>query len=94
MQIEMQYVDNVAEKLNLSRDEILRESLKFYLEKIIREIKTDIFKIRTKYGVLSIEDLKRNTKKVKLKKKIRGRNSKNLITWNSKRRTGKRTGTV
>jgi hypothetical protein len=56
MQLEMQYVDNVAEKLNLSRDEILRESLKFYLEKIIREIKTDIFKIRTKYGVSSIEE--------------------------------------
>jgi hypothetical protein len=69
MQVEMQYVDNVAEKLNLSREEILRESLKFYLEKIIREIKTDIFKIRTKYGVSSIEDFEEKYKKGEIQEK-------------------------
>ena len=69
MQVEMQYVDNMAEKLNLSRDEIIRESLKFYLEKIIREIKTDIFKIRTKYGVSSIEDFEEKYKKGEIEEK-------------------------
>lgn len=69
MQVEMQYVDNVAEKLNLSREEILRESLKFYLEKIIREIKTNIFKIRTKYGVSSIEDFEEKYKKGEIEEK-------------------------
>jgi hypothetical protein len=52
----MQYVDKVAEKLNISRDDILRESLRFYLERKIRELKTEIFKIRTKYGVSSVEE--------------------------------------
>ena len=56
MQVQMQYVDTVAEKLNLSRDDILHESFKFYLERKIREIKTEIFKIRTKYGVASVEE--------------------------------------
>jgi hypothetical protein len=56
MQMEMQYIDNKAKRLNLARDEIIRESLKFYLEKKIRELKTDIFKIRLKYGVSSIEE--------------------------------------
>ena len=56
MQLEMQYVDNVAEKLNLSRDEIIRESLKFYLEKIIREIEIDILKIKIKYGADCFEE--------------------------------------
>jgi hypothetical protein len=69
MQVQMQDVDNVAEKLNLSRDEVIRESLKFYLEKIIREIKTDIFKIRTKYGVSSIEDFDEKYKKGEIEEK-------------------------
>ena len=56
MQVQMQYIDRVAEKLNLSRDDILRESLRFYLERKIRELKTEIFKIRTKYGVSSVEE--------------------------------------
>jgi hypothetical protein len=56
MHVQMQYVDTVAEKLNLSRDDILRESLRFYLERKIRELKTEIFKIRTKYDVASIEE--------------------------------------
>ncbi|MCP5107066.1 MAG: hypothetical protein GY950_27015 [bacterium] len=56
MQAEMNYIESVAEKLNLTRAEIIRESLRFYLEKKIRELKADIFKIRTKYGVSSIEE--------------------------------------
>ncbi|MCX6581379.1 MAG: hypothetical protein NT166_14495 [Candidatus Aminicenantes bacterium] len=50
------YIGNVAETLNISRDEMIRESLRFYLEKKIRELKTEIFKIRTKYSVSSIEE--------------------------------------
>lgn len=50
------YIENVAEKLNISRDEMIRESIRFFLEKKIRELKTEIFKIRTKYHVSSIEE--------------------------------------
>lgn len=56
MPVQMQYVDTVAQQLNLSREEIIRESIKYYLEKKIRELKTSIFEIRTKYGVSSVEE--------------------------------------
>lgn len=69
MQVEMRYIDTLAEKLNLSSDEIIRESLKSYLEKKIRELKTDIFKIRTKYGVSSIEDFEQKYKDGKIEEK-------------------------
>ena len=43
MQLEMKELDALAEKLNLSKDEMLRESLKIFLERKLREIKTEIF---------------------------------------------------
>lgn len=48
MQVAAEYIESVAETLNLSGEEMIRESIKFFLEKKIREIKTDIYKIRTK----------------------------------------------
>ena len=69
MQVEMQYIDTVAEKLNLSRDEMIRESIRFYLERKIRELKTDIFKIRTKYSVSSIEEFEEKYKSGEIEEK-------------------------
>ena len=69
MQVEMQYIDAVAEKLNLSRAEMIRESIIFYLEKKIRELKTDIFKIRTKYGVSSIEEFEKKYREGEIEEK-------------------------
>lgn len=69
MQTEMQYIESVAEKLHLSRAEIIRESLRFYLEKKIRELKADIFKIRTKYGVSSIEEFEEKYKTGEIEEK-------------------------
>jgi hypothetical protein len=63
------YIENVAEKLNISRDEIIRESLRFFLEKKIRELKTEIFKIRAKYGVSSIEDFEERYKTGEIEEK-------------------------
>lgn len=50
------YIENTAETLNISRDEMIRESLRLYLERKIRELKIEIFKIRTKYNISSIEE--------------------------------------
>jgi hypothetical protein len=69
MQAAVDYIDSVAKQLNLSRDEMIRESLRFYLEKMIRELKTDIYKIRTKYGVSSIEDFEEKYKKGEIEEK-------------------------
>ncbi len=56
MQVATDFFDRVAEKLNLSREEMFRESVRFFLGKKIRELKTDIYQIRSKYGVSSIEE--------------------------------------
>ena len=69
MQLEMKELDALAEKLNLSKDEMLRESLKFFLERKLREIKTEIFKIRTKYSVSSAEEFEELYKKGKIEEK-------------------------
>lgn len=69
MQLEMKELDALAEKLNLSKDEMLRESLKTFLERKLREIKTEIFKIRTKYGVSSVEEFEELYRKGKTEEK-------------------------
>ena len=45
-----------AEKLNISKEEMIRESLKVFLEKKLREIKTEMYEIRVKYKVSSVEE--------------------------------------
>jgi hypothetical protein len=69
MQLEMKELDALAEKLNLSKDDMLRESLKTFLERKLREIKTEIFKIRTKYGVSSVEEFEELYKRGKIDEK-------------------------
>ena len=69
MQVAAEYIESVAETLNLSREEMIRESITFYLEKKIRELKTDIYKIRTKYGVSSIEDFEEKYKSGEIEEK-------------------------
>lgn len=69
MQLEMKEIEELAEKLNLSKEEILRESLKFFLERKLREIKTEVFSIRTKYGVSSVEELEEKYKKGEIEEK-------------------------
>jgi hypothetical protein len=69
VQVATEYIDSVAETLNLSREEMIHESIKFYLEKKIRELKTDIYRIRTKYGVSSIEDFEEKYKKGEIEEK-------------------------
>ncbi len=69
MQLETKELDDLAEKLNLSKDEMLRESLKIFLERKLREIKTEIFKIRTKYGVSSVEEFEELYRKGKVEEK-------------------------
>lgn len=56
MKLEEKELASLAEKLNLSKDEMLREGLKYFLERKLREIRTEIYKIRTRYGVSSVEE--------------------------------------
>lgn len=69
MQLEEKELESLAEKLNLSKDEMLREGLKYFLERKLREIRTEIYKIRTRYGVSSVEEFEDLYKKGELDEK-------------------------
>lgn len=55
--VAMQRIQTISAEFHLSQETIIQESLKFYLEKKLREIKTEIFKIYGRYRVTSIEAL-------------------------------------
>jgi hypothetical protein len=59
----------LAKEFNLSKDTILKESLQIFLEKKLREIKTEIFKITGKYKISSIEEFEELYKKGKTEEK-------------------------
>ena len=69
MELQVKEIEALAEKLNLSKDEMLRDSLKVFLEKKLREIKTEIFKIRTKYRVSSVEEFEDRYKRGDIEEK-------------------------
>ena len=52
-----QTIQTISDEFNLSQETIIQESLKVFLEKNRREIKTEIFKIYGKYGATSVEAL-------------------------------------
>lgn len=69
MQVEMKKIEDIATKLNLSSKEILHQSLKTFLEKKLRELKTEIYQIHSKYGICAVQDLEERYKKGTLEEK-------------------------
>jgi len=69
MQLEAKEIEALAEKLNLSKDEMLRDSLKVFLERKLREIKVEVFKIRTKYGISNVEEFEERYRKGEIEEK-------------------------
>ena len=61
----MQIIEEVAKSLSMNREKLERESLKTFLEKELRNIEAEIYKIGAKHGIRSIfeldEKLKRGT---------------------------------
>ena len=55
-------IDRLSEDLKITRETILEESLKAFLEKKLREIRSEVFEIRGKYGVSSVEDMEEKYK--------------------------------
>jgi len=69
MAFEIAKINDLAKKLNLSAEEMIKESLKVFLEKKLRELKVEIFKIRSKYGVSSVEEFEELYKKGEIEEK-------------------------
>lgn len=55
--VAMQTLKTISTEFHISQEKIIQESLKVFLEKKLREIKTEIFKIYGKYSVTSVEAL-------------------------------------
>lgn len=69
MQLEMKNTNDIAEKLNISKEDLLQDSIKFFLKKKLRELKTEIFKITSRYGVRSVEEFEEKYKKGEIEEK-------------------------
>ncbi len=72
MNIELQTANTLevlSKEFSLSKDEICREGVKYFLEKKLREIKTEIFKIAGRYKISSIEEFDELYKKGKIEEK-------------------------
>jgi hypothetical protein len=59
-------IEKSAKNFNLSSDDFLKESTRIFLEKKLKEVRSNIFEIASKYGISSISDFEELYKKGKL----------------------------
>jgi len=59
----------LAKEFNLTEDMLIKEGLKIFLERKLRDIKTEIFKITGKYNIKSIQEFEELYKKGKVEEK-------------------------
>lgn len=59
----------LSKDFNLSKEDILKEGLKYFLEKRLREIKSEIFRITGKYKISSIEEFEALYREGKIEEK-------------------------
>lgn len=50
-------IDALARDLNLSKDNVVEQGVRAFLERSLHEAKAEIFRIRGQYGVSSVEDM-------------------------------------
>ena len=70
MQIETnKTLEILAKEFSLSKDAIIKEGLKIFLERKLREIRTEIFRITGKYKVSSVEEFEELYKRGEIEEK-------------------------
>ena len=50
-------LSTVAQELHVSEDDLLKQGLRSFLERQLREIKAEIFEISGRYGVSGVEEM-------------------------------------
>ena len=53
----MNVIDTTAKELNITSDELIREGVKTYLEKLLAKVETEIFILAKKHGVKDVFEL-------------------------------------
>ena len=59
----MQIIEKVARSLNISQEILERESIKTFLEKELRNVEAEVYKIGAKHGIRSIFELDEKLKR-------------------------------
>ncbi|RLD36788.1 MAG: hypothetical protein DRI83_04950, partial [Bacteroidetes bacterium] len=67
--LRMTKINELPEKLNLSQQNMIKENLKVFLERKLRELKVEIFRIRSKYGISSVEEFEELYKRGEIEEK-------------------------
>jgi len=63
----MQIIEKVAKTLDLNPAELEKESLKFFLEKELKNVEVEIYKLANKHGVKSVLELDKKLKRGEVK---------------------------
>jgi hypothetical protein len=50
-------LEQVAQELDVSKEDVLRQGVRALLERRLREIKTEIFEITGRYGISSVDEM-------------------------------------
>jgi hypothetical protein len=53
----VQILSTVARELGISEDDLLKQGLRSFLERQLREVKAEIFEISGRYGVSSVTEM-------------------------------------
>ena len=53
----MNVIDTTAKELNINSNELIKESVKTYLEKLLAKVETEIFILAKKHGVKDVFEL-------------------------------------
>ena len=53
----MNVIDTTAKELNMNSDELIKEGVRTYLEKLLAKLETEIFILAKKYGVKDVFEL-------------------------------------
>lgn len=53
----MNVIDTTAKELNINSDELIKEGVKTYLEKLLAKVETEIFILAKKHGVKDVFEL-------------------------------------
>ena len=70
MQIETnKTLEVIAKEFSLSKDVVIQEGLKIFLERKLREIKTEIFRITGKYKISSVKEFEELYKRGEIEEK-------------------------
>lgn len=62
-------LDVLSKEFNLSSEAILKEGLRYFLERKLREIKSEIYRITGKYKIVSVEEFEALYKEGKIEEK-------------------------